>query len=275
MPELPEVETVVSGLRSRLEGRRVRDLVFLSAHLERKQPVSALNPVIYRGKTVQKIWRRGKMIIFSFSGGCGLLIHLKMTGQLYLCPPEQPLDKHTHARMTFYGLGSELRFRDVRKFGFYNCLRLPEIMSRVEAELGPEPLELDFPEFQALLQKHGGKKIKGWLLDQKIIAGIGNIYSDEILFRSGIRPDRPAGRLSLVETRKLYRAMKSVLNKAIELRGSSISDYVDSAGEKGQFQQKHLVYDREGQPCRRCRQAIIERKKIAGRSSFFCPYCQK
>lgn len=113
------------------------------------------------------------------------------------------------------------------------------------------------------------------MLDQKIIAGIGNIYSDEILFRAGIRPDRPAGRLSLVEARKLYRAMKSVLKKAIGFRGSSISDYVDSAGEKGQFQQKHLVYDREGQRCRRCREAVIERKKIAGRSSFFCPYCQK
>ncbi len=275
MPELPEVETVVSGLRSRLEGRRVRDLVFLSPHLERKQPQSALSPALYRGRTVQKIWRRGKMIIFDFSGGCGLLIHLKMTGQLYLCPPEQPLDKHTHARMTFCGLDSELRFRDVRKFGFCNCLRLPEIVHKVEAELGPEPLVLDFSGFQELLRKHGGKKIKGWLLDQKVIAGIGNIYSDEILFRAGIRPDRPAGRLNPEEARKLFRAMKSVLKKAIELRGSSISDYVDSAGERGRFQKKHQVYDREGQRCRRCRRAVISRKKIAGRSSFFCPHCQK
>ncbi len=203
------------------------------------------------------------------------MIHLKMTGQLYLCPPEQPLDKHTHARMTFCGVKSELRFRDVRKFGFWNCLRLSEIATRVETELGPEPLALDFSGFQSLLRKHGGKKIKGWLLDQKIIAGIGNIYSDEILFRSGIRPDRLAGDLNPEEVRKLYRAMKSVLKKAIELKGSSISDYVDSSGEKGQFQQRHLVYDREGSLCRRCRQGVIDRKKIAGRSSFFCPSCQK
>lgn len=275
MPELPEVETVVRGLSSRLEGRRVRDLVFLSAHLERKQPFSALSPVAYRGKKIEKIWRRGKMIIFSFSGGCGLLIHLKMTGQLYLCSPEKPLDKHTHARMSFYGLNSELRFRDIRKFGFWNCLRTPEILRRVNSELGPEPLGLDFPEFQDLLRKRAGKTIKGWLLDQKVIAGIGNIYSDEILFRAGIRPDRPAGRLSLAEARKLYRAMKSVLKKAIELGGSSISDYVDSTGEKGRFQQRHLAYDREGRLCRRCRKGVIVRKRIAGRSSFYCPYCQR
>lgn len=275
MPELPEVETVVSGLRPRLEGRRVRDLVFLSTHLKRRQPGSALSPALYRRKRVQKIWRRGKMIIFNFSDGCGLLIHLKMTGQLFLCPPEQPLDKHTHVRMTFYGVSSELRFRDVRKFGFWKCLRLPEIISKVESELGPEPLALDISKFRELLRKHGGKKIKGWLLDQKIIAGIGNIYSDEILFRAGIRPDRLAGGVKPDESRKLYRAMKSVLKKAIELKGSSISDYVDSGGEKGQFQQKHLVYDREGSLCPRCRQGVIVRKRISGRSSFYCPCCQK
>jgi len=275
MPELPEVETVVRGLRSRLEGRRVRSLIFLSSHLEQKQPFSALSPGVYRGKKIVCLWRRGKIIIFSFSGGCGLLIHLKMTGQLYLCPPEQPLDKHTHARMTFYGLKSELRFRDIRKFGFLNCLRMPEILSRVSTGLGPEPLDLGFKEFQALLKKHGRKKIKGWFLDQKIIAGIGNIYSDEILFRAGIRPDRPAGTLGPEEVRRLYRAMKSTLREAIKLKGSSVSDYVDARGEKGQFQRKHLVYGRDGMLCYRCRRAAINRKRIAGRSSFFCPFCQK
>lgn len=215
------------------------------------------------------------MIIFNFTGSRGLLIHLKMTGQLYLCHPEQPPDKHTHARMTFYGLKPELRFRDVRKFGFLNCLSLPEIEKRLNLELGPEPLALDFSAFWKLLLKHGKKKIKGWLLDQKIIAGIGNIYSDEILFRSGIRPERQVESLSEDEARQLWRSMRATLKQAIELRGSSISDYVDSTGEKGQFQQRHRVYDREGQSCGRCRQAVIERKKICGRSSFFCPFCQR
>jgi len=198
-----------------------------------------------------------------------------MTGQLYLCPTGRPLDKHTHALMTFSGLNSELRFRDIRKFGFLNCLRMTDILGRVNSELGPEPLTLDLARFQDLLAKHSRKKIKGWLLDQKIIAGLGNIYSDEILFRARIRPDRLAGGLSQKEAGQLYRVMKSVLKKAIELKGSSVSDYVDSTGEKGRFQQRHLVYGREGRPCRRCRQTNISRKKIAGRSSFFCPQCQK
>ncbi|MGQ9800776.1 MAG: bifunctional DNA-formamidopyrimidine glycosylase/DNA-(apurinic or apyrimidinic site) lyase [Candidatus Saccharicenans sp.] len=275
MPELPEVETVVGGLRSILLGKRVRQFVFLSSHLHRRQPTPALRPEDYRGKRIREIQRRGKMIIFDFEGGCGLLIHLKMTGQLYLVDPEQPADKHTHARMTFAGFRLELRFRDIRKFGFVNCLREPDIWQKVNSELGPEPLSLGWPEFRELLRKHGKKRIKGWLLDQKLIAGIGNIYSDEILFRAGVRPDRSAGSLSPEEARKVFRSMRAVLSRAIELKGSSVSDYVDSAGQKGRYQNEHRVYDREGEVCRRCRLGRIQRKKIAGRSSFFCPACQK
>ncbi|MBC7349278.1 MAG: bifunctional DNA-formamidopyrimidine glycosylase/DNA-(apurinic or apyrimidinic site) lyase [Candidatus Aminicenantes bacterium] len=275
MPELPEVETVVRGLRSALEGKRVRQFVFLSTHLQRKQPVPALCPEDYRGKRIKEIQRRGKMIIFNFEGGCGLLIHLKMTGQLFLTDPRQPIDKHTHARMSFSGFRPELRFRDIRKFGFLNCLRAPDIWKKVNSELGPEPLSVGWPEFRDLLQKHAKKRIKGWLLDQKLIAGIGNIYSDEILFRAGVRPDRLAGSLSLAEARKVFRSMRAVLRRAIELKGSSVSDYVDSTGQKGRFQAQHRVYDREGRPCRRCQLALIQRKEIAGRSSFFCPACQK
>lgn len=269
------METVVRGLRSTLEGKRVRQFIFLSAHLQRKQPVPALRPEDYRGKRIEEIQRRGKMIILNFEGGCGLLIHLKMTGQLYLADPKQPVDKHTHARMTFAGFRPELRFRDIRKFGFINCLRAPDIWKKVNSELGPEPLSIRWPEFRDLLQNHGKKRIKGWLLDQKLIAGIGNIYSDEILFRAGVRPDRLAGSLSLAEARKIFRSMRAVLRRAIELKGSSVSDYVDSTGQKGRFQAEHRVYDREGRRCRRCRLALIQRKKIAGRSSFFCPACQK
>ncbi|MGB9906989.1 MAG: bifunctional DNA-formamidopyrimidine glycosylase/DNA-(apurinic or apyrimidinic site) lyase [Candidatus Saccharicenans sp.] len=275
MPELPEVETVVRGLRSTLEGKKVRQFVFLSPHLQQKQPATALRPQDYRGKRLREIRRRGKMIIFNFEGGCGLLIHLKMTGQLYLADPKQPADKHTHARMTFAGFRRELRFRDIRKFGFVSCLREPDIWQKVNSELGPEPLSVSWPEFWNLIKKHGKKRIKGWLLDQKLVAGIGNIYSDEILFRAGVRPDRPAGSLSRAEVRKVFSSMRAVLRRAIELKGSSVSDYVDSTGQKGRFQTEHRVYDREDQPCRRCRLALIQRKKIAGRSSFFCPTCQK
>jgi formamidopyrimidine-DNA glycosylase len=273
MPELPEVETIVRGLKPELSGKKVRQFIFLSPHLRKKQPNSALAPGSYEGKRIKDIWRRGKMIIFSFVSHEGLLVHLKMTGQLYLARPVQPVDKHTHARMTFSGLEKELRFRDIRKFGYLNCLKMAEIKERVFADLGPEPLELKFGDFSRLLKEHHKKRIKGWLLDQKIIAGIGNIYSDEMLFRAGIHPERQAGCLSQKEARKLYLAMKAVLREGIRLKGSSISDYVDSYGEKGEFQKFHRIYGKEGESCPHC-QSTVRRKKISGRSSYFCPVCQ-
>jgi len=274
MPELPEVETIVHGLNSCLAGRRIKELIFLSPHLKNKQPPSALRPEAYRALKIDKIWRRGKMIVFSFQDRRGLLIHLRMTGQLYLAEPNQPLDRHTHARMTFLKLRRELRFRDIRKFGFLCCLEMGEIEKRLKAELGPEPLDIELREFLERLKQHGKKRLKGWLLDQKIIAGIGNIYSDEILFRAGLLPERKAGSLSLAEAKKFWRAMRSILKRAIELKGSSISDYVDSTGQRGEFQKQHRVYGRKGELCFRCRRGRIEKKKICGRSSFFCPVCQ-
>lgn len=266
---------MVRGLRLVLEGKRVKELIFLSPHLLPKKPARALRPEDYRGKRIKEVQRRGKMIIFTFEGSRGLLIHLKMTGQLYLTDPDQPVDKHTHVQMTFSGFRPELRFRDIRKFGFVNCLREKDIWQRVNSGLGLEPLVVGWSEFRDLLQKHGKKNIKSWLLDQKLIAGIGNIYSDEILFRAGVRPDRLASSLSPGEVRKIFRSMRVVLRRAIELKGSSFSDYVDSVGQKGRFQTEHRVYGREGRPCRRCRLALIQRRKVAGRSSFFCPACQK
>jgi formamidopyrimidine-DNA glycosylase len=273
MPELPEVETIVRGLNPLLKGKKVRDFFFLSSHLWFRQP-SSLKPDDYRAKVIRSIRRRGKMVIFEFEEGLGLLVHLKMTGQLYLAEKHLPVDKHTHARMTFSDFNRELRFRDVRKFGFLSCLQLEEIEKKLNSELGPEPLQIDFPVFRRLLRRHGQKRIKGWLLDQKILAGIGNIYSDEILFRAGFHPERKAASLSELEARRLFKVMKKVLKRAIELKGSSVSDYVDFQGEKGGYQQEHQVYDREGELCRRCRKATIRRQRICGRSSFYCPKCQ-
>ncbi|MDY0231426.1 MAG: DNA-formamidopyrimidine glycosylase [Candidatus Saccharicenans sp.] len=274
MPELPEVETVVRGLDRELRGKRLKDFVFLSQHLVSKQPATALSLENYYGKKIKKIWRRGKVIVFEFSGQLGLIVHLKMTGQLYFVCPDQLLDKHSHARMAFYGFKKELRFRDIRKFGYLNCLKVEEIQKKIQTELGPEPLEINFQDFFNRLQQFGKKRIKGWLLDQKIIAGIGNIYSDEILFKAKISPERKTISLSQKEARNLYRAMKSVLEKAIELKGSSVSDYVDSLGQPGKFQKRHRVYGREGKPCFRCQGTTVQRKKICGRSAFFCPSCQ-
>jgi len=274
MPELPEVETIVRGLKPELAGKKVKKFIFLSPHLRQKQPHPALAPGSYEGKRIKDIWRRGKMIIFSFFTHKGLLIHLKMTGQLYLARPDHPVDKHTHARMIFSGLKKELRFRDSRKFGYVSCLKMAQIKKRLFTELGPEPLELKFDDFSRLLKEHHNKRIKGWFLDQKIISGVGNIYSDEMLFRSRIHPETKAGGLTQKEARSLYLVMKRILREAIRLKGSSVSDYVDSYGESGEFQKFHQIYGKEGQPCPQC-QSAIKRKKVSGRSCYFCPVCQR
>ncbi|MGB9863189.1 MAG: bifunctional DNA-formamidopyrimidine glycosylase/DNA-(apurinic or apyrimidinic site) lyase [Candidatus Saccharicenans sp.] len=275
MPELPEVENVVRGLRSRILGQEVNRIIFLSPHLRKQQPLKARILDYFRGKRITDIRRRGKMIMVHFDGQLSWLIHLKMTGQLYLAPKNQPLDKHVHARVLFQSLKEELRFRDVRKFGFWLCLEGQLLEKKISGLLGPEPLELKFKDFLGLLRKHPSRLIKSLLLDQKIIAGIGNIYSDEMLFRARIRPDRRVESLTNEEIRKLHRAMRLVLKEAIALKGSSISDYVDADGEKGHFQEKHRVYGRAGLSCRRCRAGLIRRQKVAGRSTYFCPVCQK
>jgi len=275
MPELPEVETVVQGLKSRIIGLEVKKVIFLSPHLEKKHPEETRIINYFVGQRISGVRRRGKMIIVEFDGRLNWLIHLKMTGQLFFADKNRPLDKHVHVRVLFKGLAQELRFRDVRKFGFWFCLEGPELEKRISASLGPEPLELNYRDFARLWQRYPSRQVKSLLLDQKIIAGLGNIYSDEILFRAGVKPDRRLHSLTEEEGRKIYRAIKRVLREAIAMRGSSVSDYVDSDGERGHFQEKHQVYGRAGSICWRCKTGLIQQKKIAGRSSCFCPVCQK
>ncbi|MBC7364445.1 MAG: bifunctional DNA-formamidopyrimidine glycosylase/DNA-(apurinic or apyrimidinic site) lyase [Candidatus Aminicenantes bacterium] len=275
MPELPEVETIVRGLKARIIGWEVKEIIFLSNYLKNKYPENKKVLKHFRGKKVSAVSRRGKMIMVGLDGELHWLIHLKMTGQLYLARRNEPVDKHVHVRVIFKGQAEELRFRDVRKFGFWFCLKGPELKNKVCASLGPEPLALKYHDFVQLWQKYPARQAKSLLLDQKIIAGIGNIYSDEILFRAGIRPERRARTLKPEELRKIYFMMKQVLREAIAQKGSSISDYIDSYGERGEFQEKHRVYGKEGKRCQRCKRGFIRRQKIAGRSSYFCPVCQK
>jgi len=275
MPELPEVETIVRGLNSRIIGWEVEKIIFLSGHLQDKHPENEKILNYFKGQKISAVRRRGKMIIVEFDHELRWLIHLKMTGQLYLARRTEATDKHVHVRVIFKKQAQELRFRDVRKFGFWFCLKGAELEKKVCASLGPEPLTLNYQDFLRLWKKYPARQAKSFLLDQKIVAGIGNIYSDEILFRAGIRPDRRVRTLKVGELKKLYRMMKQVLREAIALKGSSISDYVDSSGERGQFQEKHRVYGKEGTTCQRCKKGIIRRRKIAGRSSYFCPVCQK
>ncbi len=192
-----------------------------------------------------------------------------MTGQLITCAPDASIAPHTHV---FFVLddGRELRYKDPRRFG--NMQMVVQGNGSPLGSLGPDPLEATETEFVARLRGHRAR-IKALLLDQSVLRGMGNIYADESLWRARINPMRLASSLKEAELRQLYRAVQTILKEAIRLRGSSISDYVDCSGERGEFQLKHRVYQREGKKCARCK-ALIRRAIVAGRSSHFCPQCQ-
>jgi formamidopyrimidine-DNA glycosylase len=273
MPELPEVETVARGLREVLPGRRIlnvrlgkTDFIDDPALLERDLP----------GGTIARIRRLGKFLLLDLeprkspAEESSLLIHLGMTGKISVCPPETPVPLHTHV---FFALddGRELRYNDVRRFGRMALLANGD-HERVLGDLGLEPLDVTEEDFRARMQSHNAH-IKALLLDQRVLRGIGNIYADESLWRAKIHPRRLGSKLTRDELRRLHRAVQSILREAIRLRGSSVSDYVDLDGGRGEFQQKHRAYQHDGKKCFRCG-AIIRRIIVAGRSSHFCPRCQ-
>ena len=259
MPELPEVETVVRSLAPHLVGRRILEARFTSRFVtpgDRKKLASRI-----AGRMILKVERRGKFILFRLDEGM-LVVHLGMTGKLLLDDSET---EHTYG---FFGLDEGvLRYEDPRQFG-----RIEWNPKRI-AKLGPEPLEIGLEEFSKRLRSRKAR-VKPLLLDQSFLAGVGNIYADEALFAAGIHPLATASRLSVARAARLHQAIREVLTLAIEHRGSSISDYVDAAGERGNFQVLHNVYGREGEPCMRCGAAI---KKIVagGRGTHFCQTCQK
>jgi formamidopyrimidine-DNA glycosylase len=273
MPELPEVETVARGLQAVLSGRRIlavrlgkTDFIDDPAALEQQLP----------GTTVSRVRRFGKFLVVDLQRSDGaaeelsLLIHLGMTGQLIVCPPEVPIPPHTHVFVALDD-GRELRYTDIRRFGRMAMLS-NGAHERVLGGLGIEPLEVTEAEFRRRIQSRSAH-IKSLLLNQTLLRGIGNIYADESLWRAKIHPKKLGSKLTNDESRRLHRAVQSVLREAIRLRGSSISDYVDSAGQTGEYQSRHRVYQRHGEKCFRCRTAI-RRMIVAGRSSHFCPRCQ-
>ena len=273
MPELPEVETIVRGLAPALRGRTIDRAVLLFKPLLRRPPKGGL--AILAGRRITGLSRRGKLALIKCEGGLTLVFHLKMTGQLLLVEKGGPAaDKHTRLVVRFRDGGPDLRFRDVRKFGFLLCHSgEPATACDELASLGPEPLDLALADFERALGRRKGR-IKSLLLDQTVIAGIGNIYADEMLFDAGIHPQTPAAALSSVELSRLWRSMRTVLAKAIEAGGSSLRDYVDAEGRPGSFQLAHKVYGREGEPCPRCGRPI-KRTVVGGRGTHFCPRCQR
>ena len=281
MPELPEVETVVRGLRSALPGRCI-----ISVRLGKTDFID--DPVALGeslpGRRIAAVERIGKFIHLQLApdaaavpDGAGhsdapshLMVHLGMTGRLVVRAADEPAPPHTHVYFQLDD-GRELRYTDIRRFG--QMLLLPDAkIAELRERLGEDALTISAEEFRRRLAGRRAR-IKALLLDQSVLRGVGNIYADESLWRARLHPARLAAKLTKEEIDRLRQAVQRVLGEAIRLRGSSISDFVDSDGQPGGYQKWHRVYARENQPCYRCH-TIIRRVIVAGRSSHFCPRCQ-
>lgn len=256
MPELPEAETIVRGLRPHVEGRRIVSVEFYARR------VSSDAPQELAGRQVIAVRRQGKQVLLCLDSGASILIKLGMTGALLWNGERGP---YTRARLEFEG-GGALLFDDIRQFG---SLRLVEDAG---GKLGPDPFEITAEDFAARLRRRN-TQVKRALLDQSLVRGLGNIYTDEALFRAQIHPRARTRRLRIDRAQRLHGEIVRLLEEAIELRGSSISDYVDAQGERGTFQTRHQVYGKGGQPCPRCGTPIA-RMVVAQRGTHYCPRCQ-
>lgn len=274
MPELPEVETTARGLRERILGRRI--VTVGSLDWPRMAPNATLETLAKTavGRTIESIARRGKYVIVGLSGEAFLVLHRKMSGNLVLRTTDLPIVAHTHLTVTFDD-GWRLDFVDPRKFGrIYLFLGRDALDAFLDERLGPEPLEIERRELDVLLERRRGR-LKALLLDQTFLAGIGNLYADEILWEARLHPERSVESLSARERGRLHEAIQHVLSTAIERRGTSLSDYVDAEGEPGTNQNFLQVYGRAGLPCPRgeCGQTIV-RTVAAQRGTWVCPTCQ-
>ena len=293
MPELPEVETVVRGLQKSVLGRKILSVwIGKSDFIDNPAEFSRLN-----GKKIAAIERFGKFMLLRLTNGeesaaaetgtvvavaqsaasrerkayaASLLVHLGMTGQIAPSAADIPLEKHTHVSLTLDD-GRELRYTDARRFGRMAYLTA-DLLAKEIAGAGADPLEVGAAEFAERVRSRNAR-IKALLLDQSVFRGVGNIYADESLWRAKIHPARLGAELSKKQTAALRRVLQEILRKAIALRGSSISDFLDATGEPGEYQRHHRAYGREGKACYRCG-SFIRRAIVAGRSSYFCPKCQ-
>jgi formamidopyrimidine-DNA glycosylase len=269
MPELPEVETVRRSLAT-MVGRTITGIEVRERRLRLPVPADIRKRTV--GRRILGIDRRGKYLIIHLSGREALLAHLGMSGTFVLRQADAPLELHDHVRFLL-SRGSALVFNDPRRFGLI-VLGDPQRFAEL-ARMGPDPFSDEFTPARLRQLTRGRKRpVKNLLMDQRLIAGIGNIYANEILFEAGVRPGRQARRLKLGELEVLFRAIRRVLQEAIASGGSSISDYRDGNGRTGYFQLNFCVYDRRGEPCRRCG-AAVRHAVHAGRSSFYCPACQR
>jgi formamidopyrimidine-DNA glycosylase len=277
MPELPEVETIRRELDKEVAGKRIKTVEVtnnrsIRRHANKKQFISRLE-----GTKITGAQRRGKYLLLALDSGDLLVAHLGMSGQLLRTANKAPMAKHTHVVITFTQHG-QLRFLDPRTFGEMFVTTPDELTQAVPelATLGVDPVDtpMNWTDFGRMLLAHH-MKLKAFLVDQSILAGIGNIYSDEILFDAGLRYDRMTDELTTQEIRRLYRAVVGILHDALKFGGSTLADeqYVDIHAKAGEYQEHHMVYARDKQPCLRCR-GTVAKAKFQSRTTYFCPDCQ-
>jgi formamidopyrimidine-DNA glycosylase len=278
MPELPEVEVMRRDLEREVVGKKIKSVEVTGARSVRRHKNKKDFVDVLTGRKIMAVQRRGKYLVMKLDGTDALVVHLGMSGQLLRAKTaREKAPKHTHVVITFTQ-GGLLRFVDPRTFGEMFVTQYDEIDQQVDelAHLGLDPLEtaLSWDLFGRMLAEKK-TKLKPLLMDQKFIAGIGNVYSDEILFEAGLKWERQSDSLSQQEVRRLYRAISETLQGAVKYRGSSLADegYVDLFGKPGEYQDHHQVYGREGQSCTRCRRPI-QRARYSNRSTFYCDACQ-
>jgi formamidopyrimidine-DNA glycosylase len=273
VPELPEVETIRSRLAPALAGRRFDRVDILDGRLTRPEPPEIVAAAL-QGERVADVRRRGKYLIFQFESGRHLLVHLRMTGGFqHPTPTSLDADPHRRALVTLDD-GSDVAYRDVRRFGTWLMLEPGELDEYLAARIGDEPLERAFTA-AALGRAFEGRRapVKSVLLDQRAVAGIGNIYADEALWTARIHPLRPARDLATGEIAALRRGIRKALRRGLDRQGATLRDYRDPRGDSGRMQHEFHVYGRTGEPCDRCGKPI-EKIRAAGRGTWFCPVCQ-
>jgi len=271
MPELPEVETICQDLSRLIVGKKI-----LSIETDSPKQVQPSPGVVKKaavGTTIKKVARRAKLLQIFLSNGKILTVHLKLTGRLLVREKDASADDWQRVAISLSG-DKELRFCDLRKFGWMRLVESEKELEELLAEFGPEPLDdLTLEKFEEVLAR-SGRPVKIILMDQQRISGIGNIYANEALFLAGIDPRRPADKINGPGAKKLFDAIEKVLRAGVRYRGASDQYYLDALGHKGTYQEHFLVYGRQGQKCPHC-QDLIKKIFIGGRGTFYCPFCQK
>lgn len=274
MPELPEVETIKRGLEKKVIGKKITGATVNLPKIINRSPAEFTR--LLKNTIIKKVARRAKILMLTLSNGHTLGIHLKISGRLLYLKKNSPVEKHTHVIFDLNN-GHQIRFWDLRRFGYVKLMRSEEAVKELKLdEFGPEPLTKEFTLdiFKNLLNQRKNSRIKPLLMDQGFVAGIGNIYADEILFYARVHPLRPAGELSARETKDIFNGTKKILTTAVQKKGTTVDLYVDLSGRAGNYVNYLKAYGCEDKPCVRCG-ARIQRIKIGSRSAHFCPRCQK